>query len=470
MIIPRFHLTQNDESVTLNIYAKYVDISNLSFDVIEDAIEFFCKPYYLRLKLPGNIESEPISSKYVCEDSEFIFVLKKTEVGKHFKNLSLINSLLCPKKVPVQSGTEILEIGEDHTLWAQTKSSAYQYGFAMKGMYDFHRIIDEFDNIFKIDPRTTDLKQRKKLLIRNETLHFSEEHYECDNEVINEDISNLINMQSPWSALNPTEEVKFTENELDILKDLPCKNYDLDKTEKMYCYTSLIDILFAYCYDFRTTYFEHTCESGWTISTLASSLTWLNGFESVEECLISAFRRSVIYPLYRNFSLSYVVFQDLKHILNLGEVVITKILIEIYNIFNKGDYCHYIYNDIFIKDYIIYISKWNQEEWKEVVDAVLKMDMKRKYLNLRLELLDRNILEMYVNNRRYLDPDDSEDEDFVCEEHFVNKTKENSKDLLNNLIQTEFTDTDKEYTELMNKLSSIKLCDFKLYVDDYYSV
>lgn len=37
----------------------------------------------------------------------------------------------------------------------------------------------------------------------------------------------------------------------------------------------LIDILFAYAYDFRTNEGESTVESGWTICTLSSTLSYL---------------------------------------------------------------------------------------------------------------------------------------------------------------------------------------------------
>lgn len=77
---------------------------------------------------------------------------------------------------------------------------------------------------------------------------------------------------------------------------------------------SLVDILFAYCYDFRTTDWEHSVESGgfkwvlllfvkynlgWNISHLAPSLSWLVRWKSVREAVIGCFSRALTKPLYR---------------------------------------------------------------------------------------------------------------------------------------------------------------------------
>ena len=61
---------------------------------------------------------------------------------------------------------------------------------------------------------------------------------------------------------------------MDCLKLLPKRTYLLDKKEKFYAYSGLIDILFAYCYDNRINCGENNVESGWTIAKLSSTLCW----------------------------------------------------------------------------------------------------------------------------------------------------------------------------------------------------
>lgn len=102
-------------------------------------------------------------------------------------------------------------------------------------------------------------------------MHFSEEHYLAD-YFENDEIKELIKQPLPWKP----ELAIFTPQEIDLLKDFPNKEYLLSGEEKRIVYLGLIDILFAYCYDQRTTNFEGNCESGWTITKLSSTLSWFN--------------------------------------------------------------------------------------------------------------------------------------------------------------------------------------------------
>lgn len=145
-------------------------------------------------------------------------------------------------------------------------------------------------------------------------MHFSEEHYladffDCD------EIKELIKQPLPWNNELPI----FTPDEITLLKDFPNKEYLLNETEKRTVLLGLVDVLFAYCYDQRTTNYEGNCESGWTISKLSATLSWFHVFESEKEVVLSVFRRSVVYPLYRNFELTQKVFEDLKDLFKLGK-------------------------------------------------------------------------------------------------------------------------------------------------------
>lgn len=59
----------------------------------------------------------------------------------------------------------------------------------------------------------------------------------------------------------------------------------------------------AYCYNHRTTEGENTVESAWTLSRLSATLSWLEVHASVEECVVTSFRRMLVFPLYRHFVL-----------------------------------------------------------------------------------------------------------------------------------------------------------------------
>ena len=68
---------------------------------------------------------------------------------------------------------------------------------------------------------------------------------------LSDDLKEIIN------SFTPKNEFKLTENDKKII------NYQI------------VDILFAYAYDYRTTEGDRSVESGWTINKLSSTLSWL---------------------------------------------------------------------------------------------------------------------------------------------------------------------------------------------------
>ena len=68
----------------------------------------------------------------------------------------------------------------------------------------------------------------------------------------------------------------FTDDEKLILLGLPKQEYLLDATENRTVMLGLLDILFAYCYDFHVTMGETSVESSWNIAILSSTLSWFD--------------------------------------------------------------------------------------------------------------------------------------------------------------------------------------------------
>lgn len=372
MITPRFKLTQDDNFVFINIRAPYSNLRELDIYVDENVFLFSCKPYYLRLILPGNIiENERMKTSFDTDLGEFSFTCPKQNPGEHFKDLDLITKLLVPKvEAQLNEGTINIEVlsenvndndvninnCEDHLNNDNIDRTNlnYGFGFALRARKDFVKISSMFDDVFEIDPCQVALLERRKLRIQYEQGKFNVDH------------------------------------ELDFLKDLPNIQYCISEEQNNYCMNGLLDILFAYCYDQRSTCFEKNIESGWTIVKLAATLNWLDVFDSPKEALTTSFRRSVIYPLYRNFNLSQKVFEDLKHIISLDERYIIRILIDIHQIFLKGDCCRYILNNLFIRDYITYIMKWHKDLWQSLVQETLKLEIRKEDLGLNLQEIEND--------------------------------------------------------------------------------
>lgn len=152
-----------------------------------------------------------------------------------------------------------------------------------------------------------------------------------------------------WDTLQE-DKVAFNKSEIDLLKELPNKEHLLDAEDDKKLCLNLFDILYASCYNHRTTLGENTVESSWTINKLSSTLCWFQvclitsevfkhvfyrvcadkliliflsnifqTFNSIDEVIIACFRRSLCYPLFRNWKLSVKVLEDVKKVFGLGK-------------------------------------------------------------------------------------------------------------------------------------------------------
>ncbi|CAG9836489.1 unnamed protein product [Diabrotica balteata] len=433
MITPRFQLTQDDKSLTIQIRAPYCSLRELQVEVEDNVFLFFCKPYFLRLFLPGKLlDNDNYKSSFECDSGEFSFTYDKAVQGEHFEDLDFITKFLVSKvETSYENNKKILVIDNEAKLDNDEELSE-GFGFALMGHKNFVVVSSEFSDVFEIDPNEVNLKDRRKLRLQFEQGKFDMGHYLAD-FIENEEIISLIELKSPWNALEDSD-ITFDTKELDFLKDLPNIEYKLTDLQIKYVYHGLIDILYAFCYDGRTTDYDINSESGWTIVKLAATLCWLDVFDQPKEALISAFRRSITYPLFRNFDLSLKVLEDLKKLLTLNEKYIIKCLIQIYYIFLGGDCCRYILNNLFIKDYIIYIMNWDRNKWRDFVKEINSMEIKKEDLGLNLSEIEQGFtLESKLENLKISvasddsdDSSDSSDDDSSSETETESSSEDNS--------------------------------------------
>lgn len=107
--------------------------------------------------------------------------------------------------------------------------------------------------------------------------------------------------------------------------------------------------------------------------------------------LVACLRRSLCYPLYRNYELSKMVLQDAIQVLQNGRLAAIKCLLDIQRLFNKyGDF-KYLLNELFVNDYVLAIQYVDEKYFDRLVELIgSKANSTGKdRLDLDLVLLDR---------------------------------------------------------------------------------
>jgi protein SHQ1 len=150
--------------------------------------------------------------------------------------------------------------------------------------------------------------------------------------------------------------LQLTPSEQSDLLALPRKSYHLvSPSSTQPLLLGLIDILFAYCYDYRTTEAESNVESPWTISKLSATLSAFETFTSLKETLVSCYRRSLAYPLYRHFDLTEKCKEDVTVLFKLGKRALLKSLLGVRRIL-RGDEGCFVLDVLYVEDYCIWVQ------------------------------------------------------------------------------------------------------------------
>lgn len=155
----------------------------------------------------------------------------------------------------------------------------------------------------------------------------------------------------------------------------------------------LVQLLFAYLYDWRTMDFERSCESAWTICKLCPFLSGFVYHSSMTDTLINLYRRVMIYPIYRHFKLAEKIQQDLQKLLEGGRLLVLKIVLEVKMMFERSE-PRYMFNILYIDDLVVYAQTLEDPDYRELLEQVAKVKVKKSVLNLMLEEFEEEGLEM----------------------------------------------------------------------------
>ena len=399
MLTPRFKIEQDDKFVIVSIYAPFTHVAETEVFMDETDFRFFSKPYFLRLHFPCEIiENDDASAAFDAENLSYVVKCPKVNPGQFFPNLDMITELCKPKgKANAISTIEVLDYDsgevEEEDEWYfdqdvnvpigdEEGEDNFGIGFGLKHKNVFNKLLDECQEVLDIkNPDSKDSDTRRKESVEKEDDDFDSDHYLSD--LFEPDDILLELLQNPQSRsfkdCDAEDTVKLTE--------YTKKDTKLPSELKLSAAFTLVDVLFAYCYELRVNFGENTSESGWTIAKLCGSLVCSQVFKSLSSAIVSSSRRSLIYPLYRHFDLTTQVWNDVTTLLKSGRSSIIKALLSISGIFNESE-GRYLFNQLYLDQYIAWVQKIKPDK---LIKLSNEIDTKIKSLtksDLKLDLVE----------------------------------------------------------------------------------
>jgi protein SHQ1 len=260
-----------------------------------------------------------------------------------------------------------------------------KYGFALQKSGLSGKLLAEFGELLELsDPDSISSSEKKQQRIAFETEHFCADHYLAD-KYDNDEIEEIINYQPWW--YKQCADCKLSQEAKDLMLKLPKKKYLIDKEVLPCVYFSLVDIIFAYAFNHRTLFGENNAVSGWTMAKLARTLCWLDTFTSLQDVIVSCFRRALIFPLHRNWDVCIKVLEDVQTLFAGGKKPLLKCLLDVYSCMVVSD-PHYVFNDLYITDYCVWIQSAKSSKLESLAHALKSVVVKKSDLDLEIEELE----------------------------------------------------------------------------------
>ncbi|KAI1721090.1 SHQ1 protein [Ditylenchus destructor] len=458
MITPVFKLQQDNEFLIVEIRAPYSNVKDAEIVYEGKTFLFNCKPYFLRLFLPKEVqendaENDVGNATYDCDSNCFTVKVPKRVKGEHFPNLEMLSELLAPQKrtldeihakpliEEIVSTTNADEnrsptnatLGETtDELYAEQNLSVdnsksesvicdevcrnFGYGFGWKRHGIFSRFPEDIVELIDLkDTENTPISNRVNLCTQHDKLNFNTDHYLADLFEPEEQLS----LANDFS-LNIEKQLSLNEVDREQLKNLTVRQlnlFGLNSLHHQIAY-SVFDVICAFLYDFRINLGDNCVESGWNIRKISPSLSFLVQWPNVREAALGFVRRSLVYPLFRNWDLSMKVLTDALSTFEKGRVAILKCLLEVRRIFNTGGgECQYLFNQLFMDDLCLWIQSVDEKILQDLtydLEIILKEGIKKEDVDLALDSLELEarlkMLQVQENDRSSIDSDDDPEE------------------------------------------------------------
>lgn len=447
MITPKFTITQDDDFIFVSIFVSNIRFQSDSVEIIVDSnlFIFHLSPYYLRLRFENElIENEKCTAIYKASD-ECIFVsIPKLNQGEFFPDLDLPIKLLArqgdligadalntneknnkqlieeigPKSDFIKEN-DIINDGEkfnweiEQTLPNLNSIISTKYGF--NNQYDSMITVSvtNGNDINELDyPENTQPENRIKERLNKEKLKFDPEYYVAEymtKKYGNEDdleinriklllkfIPSIPKEYLKWYKNSKTKDsvmpVEFNKEEHEQMQNnLPKKEYIVDNVKSLYF--TILSLLFSYIFEQVENEGVHNTESAWTIGKLTPQISFLDQqilledviseISMIRAIIITGIRRSLSYPLHRDYELAIKCWNYVYYLLRGGKRLIIKALLDIHEIFRFHD-VYYIYNKILLDD----LCAWFISNSHETIIRSLAIELKKE-----LDLIKKSDIE-----------------------------------------------------------------------------
>lgn len=259
------------------------------------------------------------------------------------------------------------------------------------------RYLGDFDLSYDSDDEAADMIFLEAMRMEPHWMRLpSVQELVNDFEKLDTKETNQIENEFSNDFFNEEEKMQLVENKVQIP---PLSQ--ITKEQKESLLLSLLDILYAYAYDHRTTFGDATCESSWTLVMLSPTLSWFESYtppyDDIQSVLRWSIRRALIYPYLRNFDfVANVLVKDTQKIFAGGKRVILRCLLQIQKILDKSEF-HYLFNKMYICPYITWIQKMSDQDLLDFSYRLSKcvsapMAMSKASLDLNLEIHEKKLL------------------------------------------------------------------------------
>lgn len=252
------------------------------------------------------------------------------------------------------------------------------------------------------DPEHTSPNDRVKERLRKEDLKFDPEYYVSEymikryaspEDLIINGIEDVLKFTPPlvkdylkWyknaDDRNAVLPIDFTGDEQEQMqRNIPRKEYLVSDPKRLY--VTILSLLFAYVFEAMETEGVHNTESAWSIGKLTPQICCLDqqllledapdGTSVIKAAIITGIRRSLSYPLHRNYDLSIKAWTYVYYILRGGKRLVTRCLLDIHEMFRFHD-VYYVYNRILLDD----LCSWFISQGSENVTRSLALEAKKE--------------------------------------------------------------------------------------------